>query len=262
LTADCKLIQNSNGVYRVMLNTSEDGFALEDATILQGAAAARGVFEALKDGKEHRLTLEIRPMVGSDGILSTNPFTGQESPDTEDSIILRVVQSAPTTTQAAPPDASPQTKDNPPEKQAKFGEEVRVGDLLISVSDVTSGHCDSTLWGGVRLGDYTRGHLTVRNTSAGKVVDWSGSDTLDHATAADEHGNRFRPVEMKRMWETKPGNGWQTASAYNSVRMMPGMTYESSVFFEDAPPTSKQVIITLQIEGTPIRFSGPVEYKK
>jgi hypothetical protein len=147
-----------------------------------------------------------------------------------------------------------------PGKQAKFGEEVSVGDLRVSVRDVTSGEC-AWIWG--VIGNYTRARLTVHNTSSGKIVDWSGAHTLDHTKAVDEHGNEFRTVEITGMWNPVNDDGrpvaWFNTSAFYSTRVMPGMTCESSLFFESAPPTSKELAITIDIDGTALRFRGPIK---
>ncbi len=85
VTADCRLQQNSNGLLGVRLFSD---LRWETAFVRYRAPAAEDVWEALKDGKEHKLTLEIRPMTAADGITGTNIFGRKVS---EASIIIRVI---------------------------------------------------------------------------------------------------------------------------------------------------------------------------
>jgi hypothetical protein len=160
----------------------------------------------------------------------------------------------------APPAVAPAAEPDkqPPGAEYKFGEQVRSGDLLISIVEVRSG-----TFTGQRLGIFTSVrmtlvHLSIRNTSEGKVADWAGWQ--GKGVIEDEHGNTFRPVSV-RGWAGLPNNepdGWDGDF---STRIDPGTTYENAIYFEYAPPTSHQAVVTLPLGGHELRFRGPIGAK-
>jgi hypothetical protein len=58
----CRLVQNSEGFYGLRLQAHEENWRGEFVFIEQDRPQARIIFEALKDGKEHLLTVEVRPV--------------------------------------------------------------------------------------------------------------------------------------------------------------------------------------------------------
>jgi hypothetical protein len=86
VTATCHIQQNSSGVYGVWLSANG---RFETAYVSQSAPEARDVFQALKDGQEHWLTLEIRPLTERDGITVTGLLPGVRP---EASLILQVIK--------------------------------------------------------------------------------------------------------------------------------------------------------------------------
>ena len=79
----------------------------------------------------------------------------------------------------------------------------------------------------------------------------------------DEHGNRFKPLDL-RGWSCLPSNntlggGWDGDSG---SRIHPGETYRNALYHEYAPPTSKEVVITLPLDGRSLRFRGLIGSKE
>ena len=79
----------------------------------------------------------------------------------------------------------------------------------------------------------------------------------------DEHGNRFKPLDL-RGWSCLPSNntlggGWDGDSG---SRIHPGETYRNALYHEYAPPTSHQVVITLPLDGRTLRFRGLIGGKE
>jgi hypothetical protein len=103
VTGDCQLIKNGDGIYGVELR---DGARSEVAVVSKHSATARDVFEALKDGGKHRLTMDVRPVRESDGfILDVPPGQKRTPSDSNVSIILKVVKGERAPTGAGATDA-------------------------------------------------------------------------------------------------------------------------------------------------------------
>ena len=147
-------------------------------------------------------------------------------------------------------------------REYKLGEQVRVGDLLISIPEVMS----EKFFTGHYNGKFTPRqmmlvHVSIQNTSPGKIVEWPGWQ--GKGEVMDEHGNKFKSIDLTG-WSCLPnnntlGDGWNGDFA---TRIQPGTTYENAVYFDYAPPTSKQVVITLPLEGNSVTFRGLIGSKK
>jgi hypothetical protein len=142
-------------------------------------------------------------------------------------------------------------------REFAFGEQVRAGDLLVSVEEAYS----SSNFAGQRYGRFTLiqmmlVRLRVENTGRGKIIDWPGWQ--GKAVVEDEHGNRFKPLALEG-WSALPhndiiGGGW---SGDTGARVHPGTTYVNALYYEYAPPTSRHIIVTAPLAGRQVRFRGP-----
>jgi hypothetical protein len=99
--------------------------------------------------------------------------------------------------------------------------------------------------------------ITIQNTSKGKIADWAGWQ--GKGAVEDENGNKFQPADL-RGWSCLPNNN-TFGGGYDGdfgSRIHPGTTYEEALYHEYAPPTSKQVVIRLPLEGKIVTFRGPI----
>ena len=103
--------------------------------------------------------------------------------------------------------------------------------------------------------------LSIQNTGKGKIAEWAGWQ--GKGVLEDEHGNKFKPLDL-RGWSCLPANdtlggGWDGDSG---SRIHPGETYRNALYHEYAPPTSKEVVITLPLDGRSLRFRGLIGSKE
>jgi hypothetical protein len=168
-----------------------------------------------------------------------------------------------------------------PVREVPFGEPAGDGDLVIRVHEAANNRCTGQYHGQFSWRDMLMVTFSVQNNSPGKIANWMGWQ--DKGTVQDEHGNTFKPCNL-RGWEGLPhndsGRGDNQYTSYESyletrkklapgtsliggvgdrgTRVMPGKTYVNLIYFEHTPATSKQAAITLPCPGGPIKFTGPI----
>jgi hypothetical protein len=136
-----------------------------------------------------------------------------------------------------------------------FGEEVREGDLLVTVKEVAN--FGRIYWGSLSADFKTMMlvHLSLKNTSAGKIVEWNGRP--DGFKVEDEHGNIFKEASISNHSWTD----WEDRDGSYRYRINPGETHECAMYCQTSPPTSKQAKVTLPFGDHELTFHGPVGSK-
>jgi hypothetical protein len=140
---------------------------------------------------------------------------------------------------------------------AEFGDEIRVGDLLVSIEIVYSGNMGGKFrgqWKEVK-GMYVV--IVLKNTNPGKILNWPGWQNKGFIT--DEHGNRFSPTNQQG-WVDLPHN-WDESTDF-ACRVDPGTTLRRLAFYQYAPPTSKEAILTLPLDNRVLTFRGLIGEKE
>mgnify|MGYP007135525177 CR=1 FL=1 len=86
---------------------------------------------------------------------------------------------------------------------------------------------------------------------------------MDGIDAEDEHGNSFKRKDLTSYRRMVGDEGdWSHNDADFPARLLPGQTDESAMFYEMAPPISKQITISVQVGDRVIRFHGPIGSKE
>lgn len=141
-----------------------------------------------------------------------------------------------------------------------FGEKVSRGDQRISITAATNEHgAGGEYRGQFRTIKLMRIHLSVENTSKGKIAQWEGWQ--GKAKIEDEHGNEYSPIDL-RGWRYLPnndtfGDGWDGDTG---SRVHPGKTYINMLYYQHAPFTSKEIVVSIDIDGQPYRFRGRLNH--
>lgn len=138
----------------------------------------------------------------------------------------------------------------------QFGEEVRHGDLLITVVEVLNeGPFAGQFNGKFTQINTTIVHVRINNLSDGKIAEWSGWQ--GKGEIKDEHDNIFKPISL-RGWAALPhnntlGGGWDGDF---QTRIFPKKVYDNGIYYQSIPATSKQATVILPLGERTIRYKG------
>jgi hypothetical protein len=141
-----------------------------------------------------------------------------------------------------------------------FGEEVREGDLLVTVKEAPSGHYDYFVDNAIGQADVMMVHLLLKNTSAGKIAEWIGRPS--GFKVEDEFGNHFAPVQLPSHDSiARPQSSWADRDGRFSHRINPGESYECVIYCQPLPPTTKQVKVTFPMGDDVQVFRGAIGFQ-
>lgn len=135
----------------------------------------------------------------------------------------------------------------------KRGQQYRHGDLLISIEDVTYKRYFIGEYKG-SLGELHASSASVKieNTSETKIEDWPG--WYFKGTLEDEHGNLFPYYNVIYWYFENPAFQPDLKD-----RILPKTTRYRTLYFEGIPPSSKQFVLHLPLDGKTIRCKGTIE---
>jgi hypothetical protein len=125
------------------------------------------------------------------------------------------------------------------------GDEITIGTIKIVFTAAYPITLNGVQFGQSVSAPELRNNFTVENTSAVKVVDWRGWQ--GDSEIRDEHGNVFRPFTPSRHFLFF-AHAEAEADAYDaSMWINPGQKLTRHIYFQAAPPSSKQASIELPL---------------
>jgi hypothetical protein len=135
-----------------------------------------------------------------------------------------------------------------------------VGDLQVDILEVRSRSVFGEQNDRPEWRDMLYAIVQLKNLNLERSVDWTGWQ--GRGTAEDMQGHKFPPANV---------TGWRALQDGYSPdlygmpvsrkrRLGPGGTATSVVFFEPAPMTTTQVVLTFPLNGVLVRFRRPVHH--
>jgi hypothetical protein len=239
-----------------------------NAWVRKDTRIGRLLFEALKDGDEHGVTLEV-VLRGPDGtptpldrnelaVCTEEEQRGQTERQRREEVARQAEPPAPASTQA------PATGRPGPEGKAErwdsVGNRAQVGGVLVECLGARVLTFQAKMWGAWKTyGPQTLVKLKLTNTSPTKVVEFAGWQ--ETATLEDEHGNRYAACRfgggLDGFGET---TGWNALPDFNAnmdtsailaynLSLHPGKSYITYLFFAEAAGIAREARLIMPAEA-------------